>query len=166
MLKFSKGSWHRRIVEWGVGEGYFYRYNYKTDKYDSPKLHNLCPYMRLLVGIILSSPWIGLYKLLPDYCKIDHPDLTKIFLIIGSICSIIHIIGTLALGLEWWTVPLGTAVFIAIVMGGVGFLFGEMALKDHLDERPRSHKPSLVREYMRAKHNKVCPAIEFEGDIK
>ncbi len=166
MLKFSKESWHRRIVEWGIGEGYFYRYNYKTDKYDSLRQHNLCPYMRLLVGIILSSPWIGLYKLLPKYCTYDHPDLTKIFLIIGSICSTIHIIGTLLFNLEWWEVPLGVTIFIIIIMGFVGLMFGLMALKDHLEKKPKSHKPSIVREYMRAKHDKVCPEIEFEDEVK
>ena len=164
MIKFGKKSWHRRIVTWGLGKRYFEYFDWDTNKWKERGGINLCPYMRHLLGVFLISPWIGLYKLLPKYCKEDHPDITKIFLGVGSICSVIHILATQGLGFEWWYVPVGTAIMAGIVTGVIGLIFGCMALKEWLDDRPvKEHKPSLLKEYMKAKHDKICPQVKFVG---
>lgn len=167
MIKFGKKSWHRRIITWGLGRSYLEYNNWNADagKYEWVEKDgtNLCPYMRHLVAVFLISPWIALYKILPEYCKEDHPDMTKIFLAVGSICAIIHVLGTQGLeGFEWWYVPVGTAIMTGIISGILGLIFGCMALKDWLDNRPiKAHKSSLIKEYMKAKHDKVCPQVKF-----
>lgn len=166
MIKFGKKSWHRRIITWGLGREYLEYYDWNEDggKYDLKEKDNinLCPYMRHLIGVFLISPWIALYKILPKYCKEDHPDMTKIFLAVGSICAIIHVLGTQVLeGFEWWYVPVGTAIMTGMISGILGLIFGCMALRDWLDDRPESHKSNLIKEYMKAKHDKVCPQVKF-----
>jgi len=167
MLKFGKRSWHRRVITWGLGREYleWKDWNDTNDGliWKEKKNVNLCPYMRALIGVILISPWIGLWKILPKYCTFDHPDMTKIFLIVGSICATIHILFAGTGVFEWWWMLAGTAIMAIVISGFVGLIFGVMALKDWMDDRPvREHKPNLLREYMNAKHNKVCPQIEFE----
>ncbi len=169
MITFGNNPWHRRIIDWGMGKRYLaYRtWNKAGDNlgWKDSKQINLCPYIRALVVVVLISPWIAFWKILPDYCTTYHEDETKTILIIGSICSIIHVVGTLEGGFEWWWVPLGSAIMTGIVFGVIGLIFGCIVLKERWDDRPiKQRKPSLVREYMRAKHDKVCPQIEFEED--
>lgn len=164
MIKFGNNPWHRRIVDWGMGKKYLAWKDYNKNTWDD-KFINLCPYVRTLVAVILISPWIAFWKILPEYCTYDHDEETKAILIIGSICSIIHVIGTLGAGFEWWWVPLGSAIMTGIVFGVIGLIFGCIVLKERWDDRPmKKRKPSIVREYFRAKHDKVCPRIEFEED--
>lgn len=171
MLKFEKNSWHRRIITWGLGRSYLQYHDWDKDNEKMIWVEkdniNLCPYMRALIGVFLVSPWIALYKLLPKYCTVDHPDATRLFLLIGSICSIIHILGTGFLEYEWWYVPAGVIVMTTIVSAITGLIFGSMALNDWIHSKrserkwSKGDKPSIVREYIKAKHNKVCPQIEF-----
>ena len=89
---------------------------------------------------------------------------TKFFLIIGVICSIIHIQGTLLFAWEWWWVPMGVIIMISIVLSITGLLFLGMFIKDRIDDRPKSQKVSLVKEYINAKHNRICPCLEWSDE--
>jgi len=168
MITFGKNTWHRRIVTWGMGRRYLEHRKWdETGKqlgWEDNTHINLCPYMRALLAVFLISPWIAFWKILPDYCTFDHADESKIFLIIGSICAIIHVIAT-QLGAEWWHVPVWVLGMTIVVSAIIGTIFGLMTLGDWIKDRPRkTRKPSIVREYMKAKHDKVCPCIEFSDD--
>jgi len=175
MIKFSKHSWHRRIVDWGMGKDYLAYPDYKFKSTKGNKTHerfwedkpiNLCPYMRALAVCVLLSPWIGFWKILPEYCRIWHQDATKGFLILGSLGAFIHVFGTLQLGFEWWWVPLGISFISMLALVLLGIILGSMALSDWIRGRPKSEKTGLIREYMKAKHDKVCPSIEFDEEVK
>jgi len=168
LITFGKNPWHRRIITWGLGREYLQWREWDADsgkyKWKDERI-NLCPYMRALLCVFLISPWIAFWKILPKYCTYDHEDETKAFLIIGSIFSTLHVIGTQYWGFEWWWVLAFVGAVSVIVTVLIGLALGLMVLKERWDDRPiTQHKPSLLKEYVKAKHDRVCPCIEFVED--
>ena len=178
-VKFSKNSWHYKLMFYIHGKRYFF--NLGDKKY--PKEINLCPYFRAVIGTMIIFPFVFLLNNMPEPIK-EHRDG-----LIGTIAwFFISVIINIFLFLHsqsfWW-------VGLALFFGGIGIvasmialkiLFEKISYKMYIRKRNKMHgKPldsykqpvlSLVGEFIKSKHEKICPCIEFvdddekKGDVK
>ena len=172
-IKFRKNSWHYKLMLYIHGKNYFF---YHGDK-NYPKPINLCPYFRTVVGTMIIFPFIFAWNNLPESVK-NHKDM--LFFTIGwFLFSIfINVILYLHNQSSWWV---GLALFFGM-MGFIGFCMTMKLLvekisykmymrkRNRIRERPMdSIKPpvlSLVGEFIKSKHEKICPCIEFVDEKK
>lgn len=149
MLKISRDSWHFRIND---------RF------YDTPEPSNLCPYMRRLVWALFC------YSLLA---------LLAFSVVVGAVSIVLYLTDTL-LGL-WPTLtgPLElyvrccgiTVAFVSVIIGIATIFYsifrGVTKLKylwwNYLDRQDPTteSQPNVVWEFIKAKHQKVCPQLTF-----
>jgi len=169
MITFDKSSWHRKLLKWTFGEGFFLENTYRAGKDDKiiivkePKIHNLCPYVRALIGSIIAMPYVALFKAMPERLRLYHEDLTKTCITVGGIASIVHIMGTVIFGFEWWYVPLGMGFITAICLGIVGLIFLGFAIADYIHRKPKDiyKQPNIIKKFLESEHSKICPSIKF-----
>jgi len=154
-LVMCKSSWHYRLVMFIF-----------TDYFIFQDRVNLCPYMRRVIISIFLFPFVGGWEFVPDSIRI-HKD----------ICQFLSIFVLLVLSfsslLSYWYPDTPYYVFAGVgLIGGfafigfvAGIIIGGCAIKDKWDDRPRhynEHKTTgLVKAYVGAKHDKVCPSIKF-----
>lgn len=159
-LKFSKNSWHYKLVLFIYGTRYFYHWG------KHPKTISLCKYFWTVVTAILVFPILFSWRSLPDSITY-HEDLCKAVIVWALICTVVHITSWSISGI-WW-------IGLTIFFGGVGValaIFGFIALMDKLWHNYQQHmrykpdKPNLVKEFVKARKNKVCPCIEFVDDTE
>ena len=176
MLEYSRQNWHYRLLHW----------IHKHDEYTSessiehriPK--NLCPYMRQVIGGMILAPFLALWRSLPNAIQ-EHTDLGKalsIWLLLSHFVAWL-VNGALLkagvsetghnyaadyrpwLGWEVFFIGIGGSLFI------VGLLYGFESIKDrisqHYRNQPRKKNQSigLMKDFIEAKHNKICPEIQF-----
>lgn len=158
-LKFNKNSWHYKLVFFLYGRWYFPIPQYSTRKI------SLCKYFWTVVTGVFIFPFIKLWRSLP-YSIRDHEDLGRAISIWAVICGIIHIVAWSFLAEYWW---LGFTVFFSVL--GVGALIGAVIIfiidlidKHREKQSKKTRRPSLLKEFIKARKNKVCPCIEFVED--
>lgn len=144
----NKKSWHYRLVTAGSNK--------------APV--NLCPYVRRLLWVILC--WIGVAFF-----------VTLAGLGIGT-TLIPHIFPAFTSGVAFLVVSgvVGVLLFSAIVVAVIGIAIGvAFSMKKYEEykenkeiERAISGVPlkpkSLLVAWIEAKHNKICPSLEFNND--
>lgn len=150
----NKNSWHYRIVT--KGENAFY---------DVPT--SLCPYVRKLTGKILG--WLVLGFMLLAICTMIGTGILQAF---GIVAGAIFWVGSAVAGVLVVSAALGIAVGIAF---GVYYLHTKWkerkerkkykTMKERVDAGlPPEPPKSLMREWLDAKHDKICPTLEFNDD--
>jgi len=165
-VKFSKNSWHRRLVNCVFPYFVGYRAN------GEPKV-NLCPYMRRVVFSIFLIPFVLPWRKLPyqiqDQAWLLHAEL--IFL--GCIMAGAFLFdyadtyqGNDVFPDYWTLVAIGFFAGNLIGVVGGASIAGGFALKDRLKKRPKKEHRTrgLLKEYIASKHNKICPCVEFVED--
>ncbi len=182
-IKFTKNTWHYRLVIFVFGKYYFnsktYRHGTWIEKgYDT----SLCEYFWTVVLCSLVFPFKGFWHILPYGIK-QHEDIIKVLLIWLIISVIVHAFvvfrGIGVPEVQVWY--LGFAIFfggIGFALAGIGFIFGIMKVGDKYDEwlknklqtrrskTKKIKKPSLALEFIKAKKSKICPCIQFVDEEK
>jgi len=137
-MVINKNSWHYKLVEFGV-----------NSKYDIS--NNLCVYFWQSVrGFLLSIVALALVCLL--------------------VCAICFMLAA-----PFMPLMVVEALFALIAWIILGFvirsLFLETISKDHclmidvfakLKSKEKEGKPNIVKEYLKAKKQKICPTLTFE----
>ena len=164
-LKFSRTSWHYRLVDYIFGRWYFL---------DNRQV-SLCKYFRTVLGCLVLLPFIKLWRSLPNSVQ-NHEDLGKAISIWAVINTIIHITLWSQDSTLWWIGMtlffggLGAGTGVALVILGVWWLHDRIVDRIHQNRYNKmlrgDTKPSLIKEFIKAKKNKVCPCIEFIDEEK
>lgn len=139
-MEIDSNSWHARVYQ-------------KYGKNDQP---NLCQYFwRVILGAPLAWAFSFNYS--------TYRPFINLFLLLILLCTLVAAVVS---GMAWWYGPLmvfgGTALFGGFL--GLVVLSQEIEwrLKERRDPRiPEKKKDSLLKSYIFAKKNKVCPYIEF-----
>jgi len=140
-MKVSKNSWHYRFTE-AYGP--------------SPIATNLCPYVRNLIitaflMVVVTAIGSGFV-----ICALD---------LVGTlICRVIFGVwfSFLFSNLEVFTFTYIVGGFISLMIAGSE---GPRWLKKKV-ERTENHTVTLMKGYYDAKHDKICPQLEFEDQLK
>lgn len=162
-LKLSKGSWHYKMLLILKGGYYFYHYDKKQ------KRLSLCKYFWTVVIGIFQYPFTVMWRSLPLSIQ-DHDEAGKAIGVWLAICIVIEIVSRI-IDPSWWWVGF-TVFFIGLAF--VGVIVGAISLFEFLEDknyerqmkRRIERKPSLFKEFIKAKKNKVCPCIEFVDEVK
>lgn len=149
-MNIDPGSWHYRLLlSWN---------SYKVYKVPT----NLCPYIRQLAAalFIFSSVGLGVLSLVGSTLAAwtalamgwdlseDSP-YHAIYMIGGSVSAVIAIV--LLWAALYWSVQ------------GIKFAYRKARNAVSSDTGPvEPSEPSLVVEYLKAKHDKVCPQLTFK----
>ena len=148
-IHFSMHSWHFRLVKYSKGVHYT----------------SLCPYMRAVVMSFFMLPFKYAWNALPDFIN-DHEDWGRVVIGYAMCVAFISMLGSWASEspfYAWMLVGLGGGYLLMIIVYGI--YKACCAVGDWNDDRPRhytEHKTrGLMKEYVQAKHNKVCPSICF-----
>lgn len=150
----NKNSWHYRFLKFST-----------NDFYEVPT--SLCPYVRQIV-----------FKAI--FCSFLAFLMGFFFVVVGT-----SVLAKFAVpvGLAYWVggFALGAAI-VAIGIGAiVGGIFGSMFLTEKYKERKNEKRiaemkkrflagldpeppKTLMREWIDAKHDKICPTLEFTND--
>ena len=168
-IKFSKNSWHYKMMNYLYGDKYFFHWK------DTPKSINLCPYFREVIFSMIIFPFIKTWRSLPDSFR-DHKNMAQAIVIWLFMSIGLHILFVGIGQSDMWYI--GLAVFF----GGLGFiglgygiyaLHSKISYKLYMYKREKRkgkpykpYKPSLLTEFMRSKHEKICPCIEFVDEKK
>lgn len=149
-MNINKNSWHYRIVASG-----------ETDK-KIPT--NLCPYIRRL---IFKSAFFLLFAFVVG------------FVFTGAGSGMLTPLGWFSGAVFWIASFIAGAVVIcgaiaAVIGGGIGIAYGTVKYKERKTEKKRQKEKarvaaglepeepkSLAREWFDAKHDKICPTLEF-----
>lgn len=182
-IKFTKNTWHYKLVTFVFGKHYFSGEKYYKGKwikkgYDT----SLCEYFWTVVLCSLIFPFKGFWGILPYGVK-EHEDIIKVLLIWLIISALIHAFVVFkGIGIPevqiWY---LGIVIYfggIGVALAGIGFIAGVMKINDkydewlkkrlevHLNRKPKIKKPSLALEFIKAKKSKICPCIQFVDEEK
>lgn len=175
ILKYSDKTWHYRLMLW---TWCWNDWEHKVNLNHAYRLpDNLCPYMRqlLIVTIPLAIP-LYIWRKMPGFIQ-DHKDITRAVIITTiMVHTIVHLINFLLIGSNyepypWWAGWLGIGIIWGGIVGVVGIILGIGALWDFIKCKTDINvgKPStmcLVEDYFEAKHDKICPRLEFVSDEK
>ena len=138
-MKINKKSWHYRLINIS-----------KEHEWDIK--NNLCGYFRQVVGAIIFFTFLS----------------TIVLFWSGNAIYAVFVTPTdgflLGIAMVWW-------VLVGIIFGSVSGAIDNnhwLQLPIRLPKRvPRvkTHKePGIVRQWMKAKHDKVCPVLEFTDE--
>jgi len=169
-IKFNRNSWHYKVTD--------YVFPYSLSR--SYKKYSLCPYMRMVLVSVILYPFMQVWNRLPykirEFAWIFQAEL--IFLFLVMIASFVIDYGdstyeTQSMPPFWDLVAYGFLGGNVIGIVGGLVLFGAYALVDYIKGRPkktkakREHKTTgLFKAYVHAKHNKICPCVEFIDEVK
>ena len=168
-LKFGKG-WHYKLVQYVWGRSYFNSWG--DPKY--PRRISLCTYFW---SVVLSTFMYPVSIVWHTRIVHNHEDLSKAIGIWILISTFVQIIIVVLAGLsEWWWI--GLAIFFGGIGAGAGVAGAIIGIENlynrikyyrrqrykEVVRKPR--KPSLIKEFIKAKKNKVCPCIEFIDEDK
>lgn len=79
-----------------------------------------------------------------------------------SVATGLGLIALAILGLIGFGLYYHTAITF-MILGGTGAIIGFIPLCYYIGDKYEESEPGLVRLYLKAKKDKVCPLIEFEG---
>lgn len=174
-LKYNRKTWHYRLMLWAWCYSSWSK-DWKTGRYEYRLPDNLCKYLRKLVITVPLSIPLFIWRSTPDIIQ-DHKDIVRAIIVTTLTIHTIMFLINLALVVEgsepfpWW---MGWAVIVTLWLGFVGLIglgFGIAKLWEYLrcKRGVKIGKPStmcLVEDYLEAKHDKICPNIEFVSDKK
>ena len=155
-VKFNKNSWHYRMADY-----IFWIGGHRT---------NLCPYMRMVVVSIFLLPFVAGWRQLPDKIQnnawLIQGELIFLFLvmIVGAVVDYGDVDGVFPPWIE--IVGYGFLGGNMIGLIGMSVLVGITTLVDYIQNRPhKEHRTrGLLKTYMKSKHDKICPCVEFEDE--
>jgi len=166
-IKFNKNSWHYKVTN------YVFPYAL-TRRYQK---YSLCPYMRMVLVSVMAFPFMQIWNRLPyqirDQAWIFQAEFVFLFLVM--VASFLIDYGdsqyeTQVFPPFWELVGYGFLGGNLIGIGGGLVIFGSYALIEYIKDRPktkRTHKTTgLFKAYVHAKHNKICPCVEFVDEDK
>lgn len=146
-MKINKNSWHYKFIKEISGSN------------DIP--HNLCPYVRKLMLCVLiiaffASAVLFASGLLGSIFILKYTALHGILMVLSSLL-------------------VGIVVFAVIVAVLFGIVFGLGYIKESIENKKRQKRyekmrngieetPTIIGSWVKAKHDKICPRLEFEGD--
>lgn len=173
-VKFRKSSWHYKLVSYVTASRYNPQYNYLQWADGEPKRINLCPYVRMVIACSVLLPFMMLWRSFPDEIK-DHSDIAKALVIWAFICfGVQSLLWTVEyfdsewVPPPWWLMLVVYFAGIGAALGVFGLVVAGEAINNRLKQRRRDKKSrratSLISSYLEAKHNKICPCVEFEED--
>jgi uncharacterized membrane protein len=162
-ITLSKSSWHYRLQVWANYEG------------KEPTYWSICPYFWSTIFICLISPIIWLQRLggnsnpkeLNMFLRICRVLILAIFWGIVAILAIM-LLATIAIVI--WQKPLFALEVLGVILGLVfamaGAILGIIWLKDTYDEKNEGviKKPSIFKEYIKAKKAGICPRLLWKED--
>ena len=186
-VQFNRNIWHRRLHDLVYGKRALQRLDYelKLDEnrnsyYDHKYVDreiNLCPYMRRIIWACVLFPFLIIWRHLPQSWQY-RVDEARAIVVFAILCAIAHTI--IAYTFDVWYA--GLVGFF----GGMGIAFGvwglvmivekikwrryEKRLKDRKEGKERKKKirfnTGLIWAYFHAKHEKICPCIEFVDEVE
>lgn len=162
-VKFNRSSWHYRVTN------YVFPY-VLTQKH---KTFNLCPYLRMVIAATFSIPFMVIWNQFPERVR----DQAVIFQVEFGFLFLVMIF---AFGLDImdefketnalppWLDMIAIGFFGGNFFGIVGVLsiLGVTHLIDYIKDRdkPKHKSVGLFKAYVNAKHDKICPCVEFEDE--
>lgn len=201
MIVYDIHSWHYRLILWTWGKHFFEEseidYNALKDmrteemtklsweelprKYKS-KTVNFCPYCRAMVGAVITSPFVYLWRLLPHKKKepLTREGIKKAAR--RRTIMMLSIVGTVNGGIAVKNLYYGEYYNAAIQIGIVAFIFlgfkysekfGKAMVKlvDWIAKHRKPKvkvkkvkapkKPSKLRAKLAEKHDIYCPPVHF-----
>lgn len=177
ILKYSNKTWHYRLMIW---TWCWSSYQKKVTLYGAQDKipDNLCGYMRklFLVTIPLAIP-LFIWRKTPEFIQ-EHKDITRVVITsvitINTLVHFLNFIITTNSSLEpfpWYTAWVVIGILWGIILGIIGAILGIGALWNFIKCKTdiKVDKPStmcLVEDYFEAKHDKICPRLEFVDDEK
>jgi hypothetical protein len=170
ILRYSRNTWHYKIMLWAWG---FDKWSNEFKEHKLPR--NLCPYLRKLVFTIPYSPFLYIWRKMPHVIR-EHKD--------GVIAIILITIGThgcvfaisqhqdLPWWIGWFVLFIGTVFIGGGMVALIGIIKAISKGYDYIKCKRTNNgleikKPStmcLIEDFLEAKHNKICPRIEFVYD--
>lgn len=169
MIKFGNDSWHRRFISFMGGRAYH---------------SNLCPYVRSLVWAILkftvfvAGGLLGVFLIGSILSAPFRDGFSKEIVILGTILWIMICLFSLVGGFFFAYAKLPKFQFVMRKLGhGIVRVWALITRQKVLTEydgslslyRPfrskwdkTQHEPSLIGEWFRSVHDKMCPQISFE----
>ena len=138
-MNISRSSWHYKIVS----------------EFCHTPSKNLCPYVRQLFAV----------------CTIHIPLLCMVialFLFIGLSPIFLSIMWSITGTIETTSIITGMTGIMLILTTGLGCIYIgskiNKRIKNSINEnKDNSKEPSIVIEYIKAKHKKMCPSINFHN---
>ena len=144
-MKVSRSAWHYEVVS----EGLFWVDGWFPSK-------SLCKYFWQVVGMVLVGLGSIMLVVSPIVALLTFPFIS------GSEATLV-----LFLQLMWALVGGAVLAMIALLAfaGAVSLVFGggRLILSKALSRSIKTKHPSIVYSYLKAKKDKVCPIIDFEG---
>lgn len=150
----NKNSWHYRFLKFG-----------QNSFYEVPT--SLCPYVRQIVFKAIFYLFLAF--------------IMGVFFFVAGTSVLAKF--AVPVGLLYWVggFALGAAIVAAAIGSIVGGIFGSMFLTEKYKERKSEKRTAemkkrmeagldpeppktLMREWIDAKHNKICPTLEFTND--
>jgi len=134
--------------------------------------------MRHVVASIILLPSMILWNRLPYQIR-DHADLVKAELIFLALVMLVawlldfadmynEINNSTPQVFPPFLDMVAIGFFAGNAVGVVGglVLWGAFSLYDYIKQRPKiKHRTTgLIKTYMKAKHDKICPCVEFTGE--
>ena len=171
-VRFKKSSWHYKLVSFVTASRYNPKYNYLQWGDGEPRNINLCPYVRMVIACCVMLPFMLLWRGLPDEIR-DHSDIAKALVIWAFICLgvqtllwVVEFADDQWIPPPWWTMIAVYFIGIAVALGVVGIVAVAERLHNKYKHREKkTHRTrSLISSYFEAKHNKICPCVEFEDE--
>ena len=183
-VKFSRNSWHRKLHDIVYGKHELQQLdnelkldednNAYRDYFWVDKQINLCPYMRRIVWACVLFPFLLVWRHLPTNWKY-HKTEARAIVVFAILCTIAHVLLAYGAGI-WYAGLIG-------FFGGMGIAFGvwglmilcekiewkltEKRFKEIKEGKIKKTKNKkfinigLISAYLHAKHEKICPCIEF-----
>lgn len=162
-VKLKRNSWHYKVTD--------YVFPYMLD---SPyKSFNLCPYLRMVIAAAFSYPFMLVWNKFPYGVK-KHAGLFQAeFIFLFSVVGMAILLDFVDTFEETEALPpvldmiaIGFFGGNLVGIGGGLIIYGFIKLIDYLKHRPKTeHRTTgLLKAYVHAKHNKICPCVEFVDD--
>lgn len=159
-VQFNKDSWHYKLVHF-VFPSFFW---------SETSIVNLCPYMRRVIISVLSVIFVAGWRKLPDkiqdnawFVQAELVFLTLVIIVAGGLDFMDTYKETDKLPVFWDMVAYGFLGGNLIGIVGGSALAGGYAIRDRIEARPKKdHRTrGLIKTYVSAKHDKICPCVEF-----
>lgn len=145
-MKIQTNSWHYKLI----------------DNFSDDVPRNLCPYirrlMRYLSGIIFVALFLGANCWLIGSIPISA---------FTALTGFVGFLAALSLGVVMLAVAFGV---IGAIVFGIAYLVetSKEKLKQRRFERLKNgipeKEPTLMGAWIKSKHDKMCPRLEFEGE--
>ncbi len=179
-LKFSKNTWHYKVVTNVFGKYFFSAKTYRHGSWVNKGFDtSLCEYFWTVILCSFILPFKIIWEHLPVAIT-NHDTICKGVLLWAFASAGLHYYIIYPVGIElvdvWY---FGFVLFfggIGLTLAGVGVIAAVFKINDIVDDyelkRRRKSKPDgpskphLLVEFIKARKNKVCPCIKFVDEEK